>query len=258
MVDYQTRVGDLVSMAGKKKTPVKQVEKEPDYRQFFRTSKDVMFITSKKGEWIDFNDAALELFRYASREELAAVKISSLYAKAPDRKAHLTRIDTEGFVRDYPVDLARRDGTVFPAMITTTAIRDTEGTITSYIGTIRDVTADQHFASDLAKKNDALTAANEELTVKEGELRALVENLSESEKKFHSLFDAMEEGVALHEIIYDTDGVARDYRILEVNPAFITQTGIPADSIRGKLASRAYGAKPAPYLDTYARVAAGG
>lgn len=245
-------------MAGKRKTPVKQVEYKPDYRQFFKTSKDVMFITSKKGEWIDFNDAALDLFGFSTREELAAVKITSLYAKASDRKNHTGHIDKQGFVKDFPVQLSRKDGSAFSALISTTAIQDQEGNVTSYMGTIREVTGEPNAGENLQKKNEDLNAVNEALTIKEAELRALVESLSESERKFHSLFDAMKEGVALHKIIYDKNQNARDYQIIEVNPAFETNTGIPADRIRGKIASKVYGTGEAPYLDIYAKVALSG
>ena len=45
-------------------------------------------------------------------------------------------------------------------------------------------------------------------------------SLLESEEKFHSLFDTMNEGVALHELVLDELGNPTDYVILDVNPAF--------------------------------------
>ena len=38
------------------------------------------------------------------------------------------------------------------------------------------------------------------------------EALRESEERFHSLFQYMTEGVALHELVYDSTGRAVDYR----------------------------------------------
>jgi PAS domain S-box-containing protein len=81
------------------------------------------------------------------------------------------------------------------------------------------------------------------------------ETVRESEARFRSLFDSMTEGVALHQIIYDEPGTPVDYRILATNPAFTVHTGLAAEQIRGRLASEAYGAGEAPYLETYARVA---
>ena len=61
----------------------------------------------------------------------------------------------------------------------------------------------------------------------------------------------MAEGVALHELIRDSNGVPADYRILDVNPAFTTQTGLAAEHARGRAATDVYDAPAAPYLDVY-------
>ncbi|MHB9156216.1 MAG: HD domain-containing phosphohydrolase [Endomicrobiales bacterium] len=84
------------------------------------------------------------------------------------------------------------------------------------------------------------------------------EALRESEHKFESLFLAVNEGVALHEMICDASGKAVDYRLLDVNPAYEAFTGIPRDRALGKRASELYGTGEAPYLDVYAEVAATG
>ncbi len=87
------------------------------------------------------------------------------------------------------------------------------------------------------------------------ERRQAEEAVWESENKFRSLFEHMNEGVALHEIVYDERGEAVDYRILSVNPAFGRHSGIAVDGFSGRLASEIYGTGVAPYLDRYARVA---
>jgi PAS domain S-box-containing protein len=79
--------------------------------------------------------------------------------------------------------------------------------------------------------------------------------LKESEARFRGLFECMTEGVALHEVIYDDQDTAVDYRILATNPAFAVHTGLQPDQIHGQLSSDAYGAGEAPFLETYARVA---
>ena len=49
-------------------------ESEEKYNQFFKTSRDCVFITSKDGRLVDLNDAAVELFGYSSRDELLQKK----------------------------------------------------------------------------------------------------------------------------------------------------------------------------------------
>lgn len=82
--------------------------------------------------------------------------------------------------------------------------------------------------------------------------------LTESEEKFHSLFYSMSEGVALHRLIRDSQGQVIDYEILEVNPSFVTQTGLSRASVIGKSARQVYGVEEAPFLMKYASVAEGG
>jgi len=76
----------------------------------------------------------------------------------------------------------------------------------------------------------------------------------ESELNFYSLFTAMTEGVAIHQMIYDASGMAVDYIIRDVNPSFEKNLGIPAIKAKGALGSKLYGMTPPPYLDIYEHV----
>ncbi|MCL5036527.1 MAG: PAS domain S-box protein [Chloroflexi bacterium] len=81
------------------------------------------------------------------------------------------------------------------------------------------------------------------------------EKLRTSEEKYRLLFANMNEGVALHEILYDADRVPVDYIITDVNPAFEKIVGIaPSDAV-GKKATELYGVEPAPHIDIYSKVA---
>ena len=51
---------------------------------------------------------------------------------------------------------------------------------------------------------------------------------------FEMLFNEMESGFALHDLIFDTNGNPCDYRFIRVNKAFETLTGINANSLIGK------------------------
>jgi len=77
-------------------------------------------------------------------------------------------------------------------------------------------------------------------------------------ERFTALFEHMQEGVALHEVICDAKGRPTDYRILDVNPQFEQQTGLRRSEVAGKLASVVYGTGTAPYLEEFASVGMGG
>ena len=60
------------------------------------------------------------------------------------------------------------------------------------------------------------------------------EALRDSEQRYRSLFESMDEGFALCEMIYDLQGKPIDFRYLVVNPAFGKLTGLPIDKVVGR------------------------
>ena len=82
------------------------------------------------------------------------------------------------------------------------------------------------------------------------------EALRGSEAKYHSLYDTMKEGVAIHEVVYDESGEAKDYIILDVNPSYEKILGLKKEKAVGQKASELYGTGQAPYIEIYEKVAA--
>lgn len=95
---------------------------------------------------------------------------------------------------------------------------------------------------------------------KEWELELLKsrKNLEKNEKKYRSLFTSLQEGVYLHEIVYDENGKAIDYRIIDANPVSEKYLSIKNEYAVGKLATELYGTPNAPFLDIYTKVAESG
>ncbi len=85
--------------------------------------------------------------------------------------------------------------------------------------------------------------------------KAAHEKIIRSEKMFHSLYNHMVEGAALHELIFDKQGIPADYVIVETNPAFETQLGIRRENVIGKTSREAYGVEEPPFLEIYSQVA---
>ena len=80
-------------------------------------------------------------------------------------------------------------------------------------------------------------------------------NLEESQKKYQSLYTSMNEGVAIHDIIYNNKHTPVDYRIIDTNPMYEEIVGLKRSEIIGKTASEVYGTGKPPYLEIYAQVA---
>jgi PAS domain S-box-containing protein len=82
------------------------------------------------------------------------------------------------------------------------------------------------------------------------------EKLRASEARYHSLFDNLVDGFALHEIITDRHGQPVDYVFLEVNPAFERLTGLRAKDILGRRVSEVLtSSENERFIPVYGRVA---
>jgi PAS domain S-box-containing protein len=81
------------------------------------------------------------------------------------------------------------------------------------------------------------------------------QKLKLSEQKYHSLYTSMNEGVAFHEIIYNSQHKPEDYIITDINHAFETIIGLKQSEVVGKKASEIYGTGNPPYIEIYANVA---
>jgi PAS domain S-box-containing protein len=80
--------------------------------------------------------------------------------------------------------------------------------------------------------------------------------LRESEARLRSVFDSIDEGYCVCEMIVDSSGKATDYLFLEANPKFADATGL-IDSV-GRTAKDLVPGLEAIWVETYARVALGG
>jgi len=114
---------------------------EEQYRGLFEESKDVVFISTPEGRFIDLNQAGVELFGYSSKEELFKAAIErDLYVHLGYRKELMKILDEQGYVKDYELLMKNKNGDVLIILETATAFRDGEGRVASYRGILRDIT----------------------------------------------------------------------------------------------------------------------
>lgn len=111
---------------------------------------------------------------------------------------------------------------------------------------------------ELQRHIGELEAANAKLLVEVTERKRTEELARVAEERFRTLFYAMTEMVILNEIVYDQDGNAIDYRIIDCNRTVVSISGLSADQIVGRLGSELYGSRPTPRLAEFAAVARSG
>jgi two-component system, cell cycle sensor histidine kinase and response regulator CckA len=114
---------------------------EERYRTVFEEAKDAVFESTPEGRLVDINAAGVELFGYASREELLAIKDigRELYFQPRDRERVARRLAARGYVKNEELVLRRRDGTKITALESASAVRDEEGRVVAYRGMLHDI-----------------------------------------------------------------------------------------------------------------------
>ena len=116
----------------------KLLDSEKKFKNIFEYSREVIFITKADGTFIDLNQAGLDLFGY-SRKEIYKINSKDLYVTLEDRIKILSQLESSGFVKDYEVQLKKKDGSVID-VVTTNAKQDFNGSREFLIhGILRDV-----------------------------------------------------------------------------------------------------------------------
>jgi len=74
------------------------------------------------------------------------------------------------------------------------------------------------------------------------------------EDLYSKIYSSMNEGVAIHRIIFNSNNIPVNYEIIDVNPAFEEILGIKKEEVLGKNSSEVYGTAEPPYLEIYSKV----
>jgi PAS domain S-box-containing protein len=125
-------------------------ESEAKYRSLFEESNDVVFISTPDGKILDINPAGVELFGYDSKEELLKVKIErDLYWNQEDREKYKDVLTRQGFVKDFELQIKRKDGQRLVVLETARPVHDDNGKIVKFRGILRDITEKKRLEEQL-------------------------------------------------------------------------------------------------------------
>lgn len=126
------------------------VRSEQKYRSLFEESKDGILIVTLGGKIEDINPACVEMLGYDSRDELLALDSDDdLFMNRDDRDFYLQTLKQQGFVKNYEIDLKRRDGKPLVVSITANVVSNGNGAARTVRGIIRDLTANRQLEQQL-------------------------------------------------------------------------------------------------------------
>jgi len=113
---------------------------EQKFRHLYEGSKDMIFFCDAAGRISGINSSGIEMLGYEGEDELIGCPLPSLFADEEKWAKYYCRLGSQGHVKDFEVELLRRDGSNLYMMITATAIVDEANTMQGSEGIAKDLT----------------------------------------------------------------------------------------------------------------------
>lgn len=208
------------------KTAEKELyESEEKYKAFFESSIDAVLLTSPDGIIYAANPEACQVFGLSEEELIQAGRNGVIDIDDPRLRPALEERARTGKFKGE-LNFRRKNGTIFPGEVSSALFTEKNGLVKTAM-VIRDVT----------------------------ERKGAEEALCESEKKYRTLFETMQEGFFIADIITNEAGEPVDFRTLEANRAFETQTGLLPNKFVNSTALKLYPDLDPFWIQTYGHVA---
>jgi two-component system NtrC family sensor kinase len=152
-----SKVSIFKDITEKKKAEERIRFTEEEYKRLFENVAVGVYISSKKGRFLDANKALLEMLGYANKEEFLKIDIAKdLYLKPGDRGKFQEMIERDGRVIDYEVLFKRKDGKTIPVLHTGHARYDQHGNVLGYEGINVDLSQRKRMEDELREAHDFL------------------------------------------------------------------------------------------------------
>jgi two-component system cell cycle sensor histidine kinase/response regulator CckA len=115
-------------------------EAETRYLSLFNHLPIGLYKTAADGRIVDINPVAVQLLGFPSREALLSIPAADLYADPGERERWQALMGKDGVVRHFETRLRRFDGSFVTVEDNARAVRDEEGRILYYEGSLEDIT----------------------------------------------------------------------------------------------------------------------
>jgi diguanylate cyclase (GGDEF)-like protein/PAS domain S-box-containing protein len=113
---------------------------EAKFRGLFESVLEGVYRSTLDGRFLAVNSAFAQMLGYASAEELYRIPCAAIYAKPGDRDGYVRLIKTDGEIRCEEILLRRKDGSTVVVLDNCRAVRDENGQVSGFEGTVIDVT----------------------------------------------------------------------------------------------------------------------
>jgi PAS domain S-box-containing protein len=156
---------------------------EESYRKLFEGSVDGIYVTTPAGAIVNANPALARMMGYGSPEDLirGVADISrGIYVHPEARVQYQELMQRDGIVREFEYQVYKRNGDILWLSDNASAVRDENGEIIRYEGTVRDITDQRRAEEAIAEGRRLLQLVIDTvpavINVKDKELRYVLMN----------------------------------------------------------------------------------
>jgi PAS domain S-box-containing protein len=182
---------------------------EARYRTLFDGIPIGLYRTTPEGQHLDANLALVEMYGYPNRDKLLETDLTNVYVAPDERVRWQVLMEDHGVVRDFEAQVRRYDGTTIWVNDTARVVKDAQGHVLYYEGSLEDITERKQAEEKLLQYQEHLEELVDERTT---ELQA-------SEERYRTLFDGVPIG------LYRT---TPDGQVLDANLAAAMMLGYPS------------------------------
>ena len=139
--ELMMRMAQIAGIAIERRTAENALRNsESKFRGLFESVMEGVYQTSRDGRILVVNPAFVNLLGYGSAEELYRVPVGGLYWYPSDRDSFIRRMESEGELRNEELVLRRKDGSMVVVVDNSRVVRDKQGRVNGYEGTLTDIT----------------------------------------------------------------------------------------------------------------------
>lgn len=116
---------------------------------------DALVVISAKGKITDINIAS-ELITGVPRKEIIGTDFLNYFSVPDAARKGYQQVFRDGYVRDYPLEIKHRDGSVTPVLYNASVYKDAQGNVAGVLAAARDITerrrAEEQIKASLKEK----------------------------------------------------------------------------------------------------------
>jgi PAS domain S-box-containing protein len=198
-------------------------ESEEKYRTILNDIQDALYRTDRDGNLIMASPSLAIMLGYNSVDECMGKNIAAtFYMRPADRNTIIGIVYRQGSVKDYEIELRKKDGSSLFVSANSHLYYDKEGAIAGIEGTYRDITERKRLETTLQRVNQKLNVISQltrmDLTNQVFVLSSYLELAKKSAAGDDKVIEILQKGDHLIQLIHETIEYSKDYQDMGAKP----------------------------------------